>query len=1322
MTSSSPLVQDVAAQVASALGLPQPNTILATNLIALASSLPTEQAFVAAAKGFGRFNESFLREVRATIQAQKLGGASLPHGRRDVGPLNQPGTPGNHPAAREEHSAYSNAAGSSRLQARPGLKVLDEGHKHVFQRPASRTSQSDSSRPPSNRKGDPNGHDGSSRRTSDGSRKKVRLDADLAEDLSKGDRGEPSKPAQFKVPSRLPASSTQSHQSRTYRPNETPTHTGGLSDAARARLEERRRTRPQGVGQPGPRSAPQESHDRYQEFQGRLNRHVRTENSLSRAQDSPSAGLPSKVPGEAWRGESGKLSSTVGAATDTRPSLHERSWDSTPRPQQHRNQVRTAHASRDSHIDRCVWDATPQIAFNHHENGQDGSSKAFYSREDRELSESGFSSANEEERRDLDRDWYSMEEGDQVAGDSEHNPFAQYEDGTGDAAEPIVSRAQKVTAKQAAKNAEIDAWETNRLQTSGVGPARTFDMNNMDDESEDRVHLLVHDLRPPFLDGKTVFTKQLEPVNPIRDPTSDLAMFAKKGSRLVKERREQAERHKAGAKAAALGGTALGNIMGIKEEDETDSKGRKIHGDGGEADQAVHDTESEAQSSSKFAVHLQTAKGASEFSRAKTLKEQRQFLPAFAVRDELMNVIRENQVIIVIGETGSGKTTQLAQFMHEDGYTGSGTIGCTQPRRVAAMSVAKRVSEEMEVTLGGLVGYSIRFEDVTSEDTRIKYMTDGVLLRESLNEGDLDKYSAIILDEAHERSLSTDVLMGLLKKILTRRRDLKLIVTSATMNAEKFSQFYGGAPQFTIPGRTFPVQVDWSNSPCDDYVEAAVKRILQIHISCGPGDILVFMTGQEDIEACADVVRERIEQIEDTEPMLVLPIYSQMPADLQAKIFNPAPNGERKCIIATNIAETSLTVDGIMYVVDAGFSKLKVYNPKVGMDSLQITPISQANANQRMGRAGRTGPGMAFRLYTETAFLQEMFPNAIPEIQRTNLANTILLLKSLGVKDLLSFDWMDPPPQENILNSMYQLWILNALDNVGELTSVGNRMAEFPMEPSLSAVLIASATKYGCSVEMVTIVAMLSVPSVFYRPKERQEESDQARERFHIAESDHLTLLMVYSQWRSHQYKDSWCHTHFLHARTLRKAREVRTQLEDIMKTLKLPLVSCGTDWDTIRKCLVEGFFHQAGKVKGIGEYVHCRTGVPMQLHPTSALYGLGHLPEYVVYHELVYTKSTYMSSVSAVDPRWLAEIGSVFYSVRSRDLTSSAVRARRDVELLSQARQREIEGSFARDVAKRDEAERREQEKHRVRDQGMATIGTPRATPRRGIRRAGLP
>ncbi len=259
------------------------------------------------------------------------------------------------------------------------------------------------------------------------------------------------------------------------------------------------------------------------------------------------------------------------------------------------------------------------------------------------------------------------------------------------------------------------------------------------------------------------------------------------------------------------------------------------------------------------------------------------------------------------------------------------------------------------------------------------------------------------------------------------------------------------------------------------------------------------------------------------------------------------------------------------------------------------------------------------------------------------------MLKSLGVSNLLEFDFMDPPPQDTILNSMYQLWVLGALNNVGDLTPLGRKMGEFPMEPSLSKMLITSV-EYGCSVEMLTIVSMLSVPSVFYRPKERQEESDAAREKFFVAESDHLTLLHVYNQWRNNGYRDSWCSRHFLHSKTLRKAREVRVQLEDIMKSQRLRMVSCSTDWDGIRKCITAGYFHQAARSAGIGEYANCRTGIKMFLHPTSALYGLGYSPEYVVYHQVVLTSKEMMNTVTQVDPHWLAELEERFTRSRKKE------------------------------------------------------------------------
>jgi pre-mRNA-splicing factor ATP-dependent RNA helicase DHX38/PRP16 len=844
---------------------------------------------------------------------------------------------------------------------------------------------------------------------------------------------------------------------------------------------------------------------------------------------------------------------------------------------------------------------------------------------------------NDEDSNALDRDWYAGDEFGHTLGDESHNPFrtdSSWQDQQREAALAEKKNGKRVSARAVQKQRDVDAWEVNRMLTSGVAQRRDHEMGFEDDEEATRVHLLVHDIKPPFLDGRKIFTKQLEPVPAVRDPQSDMAVFSRKGSKVVKEKRQQKERQKQAQEATNMAGTALGNLMGVKE-DEGDSA-------------APAPGEDDMKSSNKFADHMKKSEGQSLFSKSKTLREQREYLPAFAVREELLRVVRDNQVVIVVGQTGSGKTTQLTQFLYEDDYAKKGLIGCTQPRRVAAMSVAKRVSEEMEVKLGGLVGYAIRFEDCTSKETAIKYMTDGVLLRESLNEPDLDRYSCIIMDEAHERALNTDVLMGLIKKVLARRRDLKLIVTSATMNSDRFSRFYGGAPEFFIPGRTFPVDIQYSRTPCEDYVDSAVKQVLAIHVSQPAGDILVFMTGQEDIEVTCELVEERLKLLNDPPKLSILPIYSQMPADLQAKIFEKAAPGVRKVIVATNIAETSLTVDGIMYVVDAGYSKLKVYNPRMGMDALQITPISQANASQRAGRAGRTGPGKAFHLYTESAFKDEFYIQTIPEIQRTNLANTVLLLKSLGVRDLLDFDFMDPPPQDTITTSLFDLWALGALDNIGDLTRMGKMMTAFPMDPSLAKLIITSV-EYGCSEEMLTIVSMLSVPSVFYRPKERQEESDAAREKFFVPESDHLTLLHIYTQWKSNGYSDGWCIRHFLHPKAVRRAKEIREQLHDIMKMQKMELTSCGTDWDIIRKCICSGYYHQAAKVKGIGEYINLRTSVTVQLHPTSALYGLGFLPDYVVYHELILTSKEYMSTVTSVDPHWLAELGGVFYSVKEK-------------------------------------------------------------------------
>jgi len=626
-----------------------------------------------------------------------------------------------------------------------------------------------------------------------------------------------------------------------------------------------------------------------------------------------------------------------------------------------------------------------------------------------------------------------------------------------------------------------------------------------------------------------------------------------------------------------------------------------------------------------------------------SLTQQRESLPIFRLKKELLAAIADNQLLVVIGETGSGKTTQMTQYLAEAGYSQTGMIGCTQPRRVAAMSVAKRVAEEFGCRLGQEVGYAIRFEDCTGPETKIKYMTDGMLLREALIDQQMEKYSVIMLDEAHERTIHTDVLFGLVKQLVRRRPDFKLIVTSATLDAEKFSTYFYNAPIFTIPGRTFPVEILYTRDSEADYLDAALVCVMQIHVNEPPGDVLLFLTGQEEIDTACQILFERIKKLGPKVPeLIILPIYSTLPSEMQSRIFEPAPPGGRKVIIATNIAETSITVDGIYYVVDPGFSKQKVFNPKGGMDSLVVVPISQAAAKQRAGRAGRTGPGKCYRLYTEVAYKNEMLSASVPEIQRTNLGNTVLMLKAMGIPDLLAFDFMDPPPAQTLFMALESLYALGALDDEGMLTKLGRKMAEFPLEPAQSKMVIA-AVDLGCSDEILTLTAMLSVQAVFYRPKERAAQADQKKAKFHQVEGDHLTLLTVYEAWKNSKFSNAWCADNFVQARSLRRAQDVRKQLITIMDRYKLPVVSAGRNYTRIRKAVCSGFFAHAAKVDPQEGYRTLAEQQVVYIHPSSSLFNKN--PEWLLYHELVLTTKEYMREVMAIDPRWLVELAPQFYS-----------------------------------------------------------------------------
>jgi len=642
--------------------------------------------------------------------------------------------------------------------------------------------------------------------------------------------------------------------------------------------------------------------------------------------------------------------------------------------------------------------------------------------------------------------------------------------------------------------------------------------------------------------------------------------------------------------------------------------------------------------------------------------EKRRKLPAWDARKDFLKLIKRNQAVVLVGETGSGKTTQLPQFLLEAGYhiqNGENRgIACTQPRRVAAMSVAQRVADELDVSLSTYVGYLIRFEDKTSSDTILKFLTDGMLLREAMTDPLLSKYSVIILDEAHERTLATDVLFGLMKEVMKRRPDLKVVVMSATMDAAKMQTYFDNAPLLSIPGRTHPVEIFYTAEPERDYLEAAIRTVVQIHNSEPEGDVLLFLTGEEEIESCCRSLRKEGLRYPETGELVAVPLYSSLPPDQQQRIFEEAPKpkyaggpGGRKVVVATNIAETSITIDGIIYVVDPGFAKQKVYNPRIRVESLLVSPVSKASASQRSGRAGRTQPGKCFRLYTEKAFKTELTEQTYPEILRSNLGSVVLTLKKLGIDDLVHFDFLDPPAPETLMRALEMLNFLSCLNDEGDLTDTGDQAAEFPLDPQLAKMLIDSP-KFNCSNEILSIAAMLSVPMIFVRPKEMSKDADDAKQRFAHLDGDHLTLLNVFHAYKQYTTEGmdpgNFCYENYVNPRSMKSAESVREQLKGIMERLEIQMKSSDFHdkeyYPNIRKCLVSGYFMQVAHLEKSGHYLTIKDNQVVALHPSTCL---THKPEWVLYNEFVLTSKNFVRTVTQVRGDWLIELASAYYDIK---------------------------------------------------------------------------
>ncbi|XXG66746.1 hypothetical protein AAC387_Pa06g0259 [Persea americana] len=650
------------------------------------------------------------------------------------------------------------------------------------------------------------------------------------------------------------------------------------------------------------------------------------------------------------------------------------------------------------------------------------------------------------------------------------------------------------------------------------------------------------------------------------------------------------------------------------------------------------------------------------------MEKQRQKLPVFKYRTTILYLVENHATTIIVGETGSGKTTQIPQYLKEAGWAEGGrVIACTQPRRLAVQSVASRVAEEMGVKLGEEVGYTIRFEDRTNPGvTAIKFLTDGVLLREMMDDPLLTNYSVIMVDEAHERSLSTDMLLGLLKKIQRRRHELRLVISSATIEAKSMSAFFdtrktrqGEADEHCVPrrqptilsveGRGFNVQIQYLEEPVSDYLQAAVSTVLLIHEQEPMGDILVFLTGQDDIDAAVQLLNEDA-QNRGRRPsgLIVLPLYSGLSRADQDLIFSPTPKGKRKVVISTNIAETSLTLEGVVYVVDSGFSKQRFYNPISDIENLIVAPISKASARQRAGRAGRVRPGKCYRLYTEEYFVKEMHAEGIPEMQRSNLVSCVIQLKSLGIDNILGFDWLASPAPEAMVRALEVLYSLGILDEDAKLTSpTGFQVAEIPVEPMISKMIL-SANLLGCSEEIITIAAVLSVQSIWMSARGSQKELDETKLCFAVAEGDHVTYLNVYKGFLHSGKSSQWCHKNFINYQAMKKVVEIREQLHKLLRRLGIVLKSCDGDTKVLRKAITAGFFAHACRLEAFshnGMYKTLRSSQEVYIHPSSVLFRVN--PKWVIYHSLVSTDRQYMRNVIAIDPSWLIEAAPHFYQLQ---------------------------------------------------------------------------
>ena len=645
-------------------------------------------------------------------------------------------------------------------------------------------------------------------------------------------------------------------------------------------------------------------------------------------------------------------------------------------------------------------------------------------------------------------------------------------------------------------------------------------------------------------------------------------------------------------------------------------------------------------------------------------------LPVYQQRDRILQALEHNRVIVVESPTGSGKTTQLPLILHEAGYSIPGVVGVTQPRRIAAVSVSDFIARQIGQTVPGLVGYKMRFDDRTTLETRIKIMTDGILLQEIKADQRLSQYSVIMVDEAHERSLNIDFVLGLLKRALELRSDLRIIVSSATINADVFSAYFDGCPVVRIDTQMYPVQIIYDDPQpqvpetfgreqmryqaerlaYDAIVDRVAGIVERLHNEPYPGDVLAFLSGEQMIKDCMT----RLQALPIRKKLHILPLYGRLSKEEQDRVFPPPPAGKTKIVLATNIAETSITIDGITVVIDSGLAKINFYNPKTFTSSLIESPVAKAGANQRRGRAGRTRPGRCYRLYSRQDF--ENRPLFMTEeIYRTDLSEVVLRMAELGIRDFEEFDFISSPGARNIVGAVETLRLLDAIDEQRELTPIGRMMAVFPLSPRHSRIIVEAIRTYPQVLEEALIaVSFLTSQTPFVLPPGEELAARKAHHRYRDAAGDFVSYLRLFAAYTDAPHKGKFCDARYLDERTMAEIANVKQQLGEIVGEMGIPISSNPADTEAYLSCIARGLIQFVCVHVGKGAY-QSLTAERILIHPGSVMFR--ETPQFIVAGEVVRTSRTYARSVSPLQRDWLQQISQQLYD----GLTKYVKGARRD-------------------------------------------------------------